>query len=214
MPVGSTIRFIVPLITIGVGAVVPVGYVALLLAFGLALATRVTNQWQRAIVLRLGKVSGVRGPGVFFTTPIDSVAYVIDLRTKTTPFRAERTITADTIPVDVDAVLFWRVTDPKSAALEVENYSDAVSMAAQTALRDVIGRSTIAALLSERQSINNNLRTVIEKRAQSWGSHVESVELLDVRILPELRGWSVQPSASRTRTPSEDNPERVRGADS
>jgi len=197
MPVGSTIRFIVPLITIGVGAVVPVGYVALIIAFGVALATRVTSQWQRAIVLRLGKFSGVRGPGVFFITPIDSVAYLIDLRTMTTPFRAEQTMTADTVPVDVDAVLFWRVSDPQSAALEVENYSDAVSMAAQTALSDVIGRSTLAAILSERQSINNNLRTVIDTRTQSWGVHVESVELRRVEIpgsgtrrhaLPRLSG--------------------------
>jgi regulator of protease activity HflC (stomatin/prohibitin superfamily) len=201
MPVGSAIRLIGPLITIGVGGVVPVGYVALIIAFGLALATRVTNQWQRAIVLRLGKFSGVRGPGVFFITPIDSVAYLIDLRTMTTPFRAEQAMTADTVPVDVDAVLFWRVTDPHSAALEVENYSDAVSMAAQTALSAVIGRSTLAAILSERQSINNNLRTVIDTRTQSWGVHVESVELRHVEIpgsgtrshlLPRLSGDLVE----------------------
>ena len=188
MPVCNAIRFILPLITIGVGAVVPVGYVVLLMAFGLALATRVTNQWQRAIVLRLGEYSGVRGPGVFFITPIlDSVAYVIDLRTKTTPLRAEQTMTADTVPVDVNAVLFWRVTDPQSAALEVENYSNAVSLAAQTALRDAIGCSTLAAILSQRQSIDNNLRRVIDTRTQPWGIHVESVELRDVKIPPELQ---------------------------
>jgi regulator of protease activity HflC (stomatin/prohibitin superfamily) len=212
MPVVSAIRFIVPLITIGMGAVVPVGFVALILAFVLALATRVTSQWQRAIVLRLGKFSGVRGPGVIFITPIvDSVAYLIDLRTIATPFCAEQTMTADIIPVDVDAVLFWRVTDPRNAALEVQNYSDAVSMVAQTVLRDVIGRSTFAAILSERQSIVNNLRTVIGARTQCWGIHVESVELRDVKIAPELQAAC---RASRTRTPSEGNPGRGRGADS
>ena len=186
MPVGNAIRVVVPLITIGVDAVVPVGFVALLIAFGLALGTKVTCQWQRAIVLRLGKFSGVRGPGLFFITPLESVAYLIDLRTMTTLLRAEETITADTVPVEVDAVLFWRVTDPQSAALEVENYSDAVSMAAQTALRDLIGRTTLTTILSERQSINHKLEMVVDARTQSWGIHVESVEVRDIRIPQKL----------------------------
>jgi len=203
MPVDSAIRFIVPLITIDVGAVVPVGFVALIMAFCLGLATRVTNQWQRAIVLRLGKFSGIRGPGLFFVNPIvDSVAYVIDLRTITTLLCAEQTMTADIVPVDVDAILFWRVRDPKNAALEVENYSDAVSMAAQIALRDVIGRSKLAAILSERQRINNSLKTIIDARTQPWGIHVESVELRDVKIPPELQ------AACRARRKTNANPRR------
>jgi len=150
MPVVSAIRFIVPLIAIGVVAVVPVGFVALLMAFGLGLTTKVTNQWQRAIVLRLGNFSGIRGPGLFFVNPIvDRVACVIDLRTITTLFRAEQTMSPDIVPIDVDAALFWRVSDPKNVVLEVENYFDAVSMSAQTALRDVIGRSTLAAIQSD-----------------------------------------------------------------
>jgi regulator of protease activity HflC (stomatin/prohibitin superfamily) len=188
MPVVSAIRFIVPLITIGVGAVVPVGFVALLMAFGLGLATKVTNQWQRAIVLRLGNFSGIRGPGLFFVNPIvDRVAFVIDLRTVTTLFRAEQTMSADIVPIDVDAALFWRVSDPKNVVLEVENYFDAVSMSAQTALRDVIGRSTLAAILSDRKNINNSLKTIIDARTQSWGIHIESVELCDVKIPLELQ---------------------------
>lgn len=190
MLVGNAIRVVVPLITIGVDAIVPVGFVALLIAFGLALGTKVTCQWQRAIVLRLGNFSGVRGPGLFFITPIESVAYLIDLRTMTTPLRAEETITADTVSVEVGAILFWRVTDPQSAALEVESYSDAVSMAAQTALRDLIGRTTLTTLLSERQSVNTKLKMVVDARVQSWGIHVESVEVRDVRIPQKLdRTW-------------------------
>jgi regulator of protease activity HflC (stomatin/prohibitin superfamily) len=188
MPVVSAIRFIVPLITIGVGAVVPVGFVALLMAFGLGLATKVTNQWQRAIVLRLGNFSGIRGTGLFFVNPIvDRVVFVIDLRTITTLFRAEQTMSADIVPIDVDAALFWRVSDPKNVVLEVENYFDAVSMSAQTALRDVIGRSTLAAIQSDRKNINNSLKTIIDARTQSWGIHIESVELCDVKIPPELQ---------------------------
>jgi len=188
MPVVSAIRFIVPLIAIGVVAVVPVGFVALLMAFGLGLTTKVTNQWQRAIVLRLGNFSGIRGPGLFFVNPIvDRVACVIDLRTITTLFRAEQTMSPDIVPIDVDAALFWRVSDPKNVVLEVENYFDAVSMSAQTALRDVIGRSTLAAILSDRKNINNSLKTIIDARTRSWGIHIESVELCDVKIPPELQ---------------------------
>jgi regulator of protease activity HflC (stomatin/prohibitin superfamily) len=139
----------------------------------------------------------VRGPGLFFITPFaETVAYIIDLRTMATPLRAEQTMTSDTVPVDVDAVLFWRVTDPQRAALEV----DAVAMAAQTALRDVIGRATLAAILGERQSIDKNLRTVIDTRTEPWGIRVESVELRDVKIPPELQAaMSRQAQAERER---------------
>ena len=180
MPAGSGIQFTVWLTTVCLGAALAfaayaaastiasgivacalVSIVTLAVAFSLAAAIRIVNQWQRAIVLRLGKFSSVRGPVLFFITPLaETVAYVIDLRTITTPFRAEQTMTSDTVPVGVDAVLFWRVTDPQRAALEVEKYADAVAMAAQTALRDVIGRATLAAILGERQSIDKNLRTI------------------------------------------------------
>jgi regulator of protease activity HflC (stomatin/prohibitin superfamily) len=188
MSIGIAIPFILPHIAIDVGAVVPVGFVVLIMLFGFGLTTRVISQSQRAIVLRLGQFSGIRGPGLVFVNPIvDRVAYVIDLRTITTLLRAEQTMTADIVPLDVDAALFWRVKDPKNAVLEVENYSDAVCMSAQTALRDVIGRSTLAAILGERQSINNSLKIMIDARTQSWGLHVESVELCDVKISAELQ---------------------------
>jgi regulator of protease activity HflC (stomatin/prohibitin superfamily) len=220
MPVGSGIRFVVWLVTMVVGTLIAAAAFAAMnggvagglaaaaielmtvaLAFILSSAVRMVNQWQRAIVLRLGKFSSVRGPGLFFITPIlESVAYIIDLRTISTPFRAEQTITADTVPVDVDAVLFWRVVEPQHAALEVEKYGDAVALASQTALRDVIGRSTLAQILSERQTIDASLSSVIDARTQQWGIRVESVELRDVKIPPELQAaMSRQAQAERER---------------
>jgi regulator of protease activity HflC (stomatin/prohibitin superfamily) len=220
MPVGTGIRVLVWAVTMFIGTAVAFGifsvaggglaggflavaveFVTLLIAYVLSSAVRIVNQWQRAIVLHLGKYSGVRGPGLFFITPIlQTVAYVIDLRTITTSFRAEQTITSDTVPVDVDAVLFWRVTEPEHAALEVENYTEAVGMAAQTALRDVIGRSTLAQILSERQTIDKSLSNVIDSRTRPWGIRVESVELRDVKIPPELQAaMSRQAQAERER---------------
>ena len=131
----------------------------LVVAWLISSAVRMVAQWQRAIVLRLGKYAGIRGPGLFFITPlVESVSNIIDLRTITSTFNADQTITADTVPVDVDAVLFWRVTDPEKAALEVQAYDQAVGWAAQTALRDVIGRSTLADILSAREKIDTVLR--------------------------------------------------------
>jgi regulator of protease activity HflC (stomatin/prohibitin superfamily) len=220
MPVGSGIRFFVWSVTMVAGtlfaaaafaamnggvagglAAAAVELMTIALAFILSSAVRMVNQWQRAIVLRLGKFSSVRGPGLFFITPIlESVAYVIDLRTISTPFRAEQTITADTVPVDVDAVLFWRVVEPQHAALEVEKYADAVALASQTALRDVIGRSTLAQILSDRQTIDASLSGVIDSRTKQWGIRVESVELRDVKIPPELQAaMSRQAQAERER---------------
>lgn len=172
-----------------------------ILACIISSAVRMANQWQRAIVLHLGKFAGVRGPGVFFITPIlQRVAYVIDTRMITTPFNAEQTITSDTVPVDVDAVLFWRVIGPEHAALEVENYYQAVAWAAQTALRDVIGRSTLAQILSERQTIDKHLRNVIDTRTEPWGIRVDSVEIRDVKIPGELQAaMSRQAQAERER---------------
>jgi regulator of protease activity HflC (stomatin/prohibitin superfamily) len=174
---------------------------ALLVASLTASAVRLTANWERAIVLRLGKFRGQRGPGVFFVIPIiDSVPYVIDLRTITTIFKAEQTMTRDTVPVDVDAVLFWQVVNPEKAALEVANYQQAVSWAAQTALRDIIGRSSLAELLSNREQIDVSLRAVIDRRTESWGTRVDSVEIRDVLIPVELQNaMSRQAQAERER---------------
>lgn len=183
-----------------VGAVVTAS-LTFVLASLIASAVRMANQWERAIVLRLGKFDSVRGPGLFFITPVlDSVAYVIDQRTITTPFKAEETITADTVPVDVDAVLFWRVVGAEHAALEVENYAQAVTWTAQTALRDVIGRSTLAQVLSDRQTIDKHLQTIIDERTEPWGIQVTSVEIRDVKIPAELQAaMSRQAQAERER---------------
>ncbi len=214
MQTSSGLSFLVWLVIMAAGGAVSTGLwaaspvmgvlgaVGSFIAAGLgASAVRVTAEWQRAIVLRLGKFSNQRGPGLFFVTPVlDSVPYVIDLRTQTTVFRAEQTMTRDTVPVDVDAVLFWRVFDPRRAALEVSNYQQAVSWASQTALRDVIGKSTLAELLSNREAIDESLRDIIDKRTEPWGTHVESVEIRDVTIPQALQdAMSRQAQAERER---------------
>src|SRR4051794_40066572 len=144
---------------------------------------RIAQQWERAVVLRLGRFVGLQGPGLFWIVPfVDRVSSWIDQRTVTTSFAAEQTLTADTVPVNVDAVLFWMVHDPEKAALEVQDYAQAVSWAAQTALRDIIGRTTLADLLRGRERIETELQTLIDQRSNPWGATVSSVEMRDVVI--------------------------------
>jgi regulator of protease activity HflC (stomatin/prohibitin superfamily) len=146
-------------------------------------APRVANQWERAVVLRLGRFTGLRGPGLFWIVPfVDRVPEWIDQRTITTSFAAEQTLTADTVPVNVDAVLFWMVHDAQKAALEVQNYAGAVSWAAQTALRDIIGRTTLTELLRGRERIESELQRLIDQRSNPWGVTVSSVEMRDIVI--------------------------------
>jgi regulator of protease activity HflC (stomatin/prohibitin superfamily) len=148
-----------------------------------ALAPRVARQWERAVVLRLGRFVGLRGPGVFWLIPfVDTVTTWIDQRTVTTSFAAEQTLTSDTVPVNVDAVLFWLVHDVEKAALEVQDYGQAVSWAAQTALRDIIGRTTLTELLRGRERIESELQRLIDDRSNPWGVTVSSVEMRDVVI--------------------------------
>jgi len=169
---------------IGVGSIV--GCIA-------AAAPQIAQQWERAVVLRLGKYTGVRGPGLFWIVPgIDKVTSWIDQRIITTSFAAEQTLTADTVPVNVDAVLFWMVYDPEKAALEVQDYKVAVSWAAQTALRDIIGRTPLTALLRGREQIEAQLQKLIDERSNPWGVAVQSVEMRDV-VIPE----SLQDAMSR-----------------
>ncbi len=174
---------------------------ALVVALYLAAALQIANQWEKAVVLRLGKYKGLYGPGVFIITPIvETVAYWIDTRIITTSFTAEKTLTKDTVPVDVEAVLFWKVVDPQRAALEVEDYRTAVSWAAQTALREVIGRSNLAEMLEGREKLDLELQRIIEGRAEHWGIHVSSVEIRDVLIPAELQdAMSMQAQAERER---------------
>jgi len=144
---------------------------------------RIAQQWERAVVLRLGRFVGLRGPGLFWIVPfVDQVSSWIDQRTVTTSFAAEQTLTSDTVPVNVDAVLFWMVHDPQKAALEVQDYTQAVSWAAQTALRDIIGRTTLTDLLRGRERIETELQALIDQRSNPWGATVSSVEMRDVVI--------------------------------
>jgi regulator of protease activity HflC (stomatin/prohibitin superfamily) len=162
---------------------------------GLVLANspRVAQQWERAIILRLGRYAGLHGPGLFWIVPfIDRISAWIDQRTITTSFAAEQTLTSDTVPVNVDAVLFWMVYDPEKAALEVQDYKVAVSWAAQTALRDIIGRTPLTVLLKGREQIEADLQKLIDQRSNPWGVTVQSVEMRDV-VIPE----SLQDAMSR-----------------
>ena len=135
-----------------------------------ATSPRVARQWERAVVLRLGRFAGLRGPGLFWIVPfVDVVARIIDQRVITTGFAAEQTLTSDTVPVNVDAVLFWVVYDVEKAALEVQNYPVAVSWAAQTALRDIIGRTSLTELLRGREKIEEELQRLIDERSTPWG---------------------------------------------
>jgi regulator of protease activity HflC (stomatin/prohibitin superfamily) len=153
-----------------------------------ALAPRIAQQWERAVVLRLGRFVGLRGPGLFWIVPlVDSVTRFIDQRVITTTFAAEQTLTSDTVPVNVDAVLFWMVYDPEKAALEVQEYPQAVSWAAQTALRDIIGRTSLADLLHGREKIEQDLQRLIDERSTPWGVTVQSVEMRDIVIPQQLQ---------------------------
>jgi len=146
---------------------------------------RIAQQWERAVILRLGRFVGLRGPGLFWIIPfVDRVSSWIDQRTITTSFAAEQTLTSDTVPVNVDAVLFWMVHDVQKAALEVQDYYQAVSWAAQTALRDIIGRTALTELLRGRERIETELQQLIDQRSNPWGVTVSSVEMRDV-VIPD-----------------------------
>jgi regulator of protease activity HflC (stomatin/prohibitin superfamily) len=162
----------------------PVPFIALVLVGLVAMQSpRIAQQWERAIVLRLGRFVGLRGPGLFWIVPlVDTVSSWIDQRTITTSFAAEQTLTSDTVPVNVDAVLFWMVHDAQKAALEVQEYAQAVSWAAQTALRDIIGRTALTDLLRGRERIEAELQLLIDQRSNPWGVTVQSVEMRDVVI--------------------------------
>jgi regulator of protease activity HflC (stomatin/prohibitin superfamily) len=178
----------------------PIGvFVGVLFGFLAALSPKIAKQWERGIVLRLGKYTARKGPGLFWIFPlIDSVSAWIDQRTITTSFAAEQTLTSDTVPVNVDAVLFWMVHDPEKAALEVQDYMQAVSWAAQTALRDIIGRTSLADLLHGREKIEEELQKLIDERSNPWGITVQSVEMRDVVIPVALQdAMSREAQASR-----------------
>lgn len=148
----------------------------------------IANQWERLIVLRLGRFTGAKGPGLFFIIPwFDVVAASIDQRIQTTAFNAERTLTRDTVPVNVDAIIFWQVHDTERAALEIANYREAIGQVAQTSLREMIGATELAGLLAERKRADQLLREEIGAKTAEWGVAVISVEIRDVAIPPGLQ---------------------------
>jgi len=173
------------------------------LALGVFLAASIkyTDQWEKAVVLRLGRYRGLRGPGYFGIVPIlDRVAYTIDQRIRTAAFGAESCLTRDTVPVNVDAIAFWIVRDAERAALEVQDYDEAVILSAQTALRDAIGKHDLAELIQSRVELGHGLEMALEQKMQNWGIHVQSVEIRDVIIPAALEdAMSRQAQAERER---------------
>ena len=173
----------------------------LLVGVYLLFSLKVASQWEKAVILRLGKFHKMAGPGAFWVIPIvDTLANWIDHRVMVTPFSAEKTLTKDTVPVDVDAVLFWVVWDAEKAALEVADYKAAIAWAAQTALREIIGQRVLADILVGRDKMDAELQKIIDERTTPWGITVQSVEIRDVIIPPDLEdAMSRQAQAERER---------------
>ena len=175
--------------------------VTMLIGIYILFALKVASQWEKIVVLRLGKFKGLSGPGPFWIIPIvETTPIWIDHRVMVTPFSAEKTLTKDTVPVDVDAVLFWVVWDAEKAALEVEDYKVAIAWAAQTALREVIGQMDLANILIGRAKMDDELQRIIDERTTPWGVTVQSVEIRDVVIPQDLEDtMSRQAQAERER---------------
>jgi regulator of protease activity HflC (stomatin/prohibitin superfamily) len=180
---------------------VTIAVVSAVIAYIVAYSIKVADQWERVVVLRLGRFRALEGPGLFFIIPIiETVPYWIDIRVITSAFKAEKTLTKDTVPVDVDAVLFWKVIDPKKAALDVADYVSAINWASQTALRDVIGKTMLSEMLEGRDKISGELQKIIDVRTEPWGVNVISVEVKDVLIPSALEdAMSMQAQAERER---------------
>jgi regulator of protease activity HflC (stomatin/prohibitin superfamily) len=178
-----------------------IGVASLVLAFVVSSSIQVADQWDKVVILRLGHFHALKGPGLFFIIPVvDTIPYWIDTRVITTGFKAEKTLTKDTVPVDVDAVLFWKVLDPTKAALGVADYKSAISWASQTALRDVIGKTVLSEMLEGRDKISELLQKIIDQRTEPWGINVISVEVKDVLIPSALEdAMSMQAQAERER---------------
>ena len=184
---------------LGMAQMPQAGAVFFLLAVLTFFALKMANNWERFVILRAGKLSSVKGPGLFAIIPIiDSITAVIDERIQTTQFNAEQALTRDTVPVNVDAVIFWHVHDAQRAALNITDYRQAIDRVAQTSLREMIGSSLLSALLSERKVADETLRTEIARKTADWGISVNSVEIRDVAIPVALQdAMSRQAQAER-----------------
>ncbi|HEY2179719.1 MAG TPA: slipin family protein [Caulobacteraceae bacterium] len=166
----------------------PSGAPFFILAVIVAMSLKMANTWQKFVILRAGKLQGVKGPGLFLIFPVlDTVVAVIDERIQTTAFSAEQALTRDTVPVNIDAIIFWQVHDARAAALEITDYRTAIDRIAQTSLREMIGASMLSALLSELKSADDSLRTEIGRKTEAWGISVNAVEIRDVSIPAALQ---------------------------
>jgi regulator of protease activity HflC (stomatin/prohibitin superfamily) len=210
-PVANTIAFLFVLLGAAMAVLlydrVSYGYIITFLivwlipGIYLMLSLKIANQWEKAVILRMGVFRGLRGPGMFWIIPVvDTVVNWIDHRVIVTPFKAEKTLTKDTVPVDVDAVLFWSVWDAEKAALQVEDYKSAISWASQTALREIIGQMLLADILIGRSKMDKDLQRIIDARTHPWGISVHSVEIRDIIIPHDLEtAMSRQAQAERER---------------
>jgi len=167
----------------------------------LLFSVKVANQWERAVVLRFGKFRGLEGPGLFLLVPVvEQISHLVDQRVRVTDVSAESALTKDTVPVNVDAIVFWTVWDAQKAVLEVADYLDAIALSAQTALRETIGRHQLAEMITEREQLGKQLQTILDEKTNPWGITVQSVEIRDVRIPADLEdAMSRQAQAERER---------------
>jgi regulator of protease activity HflC (stomatin/prohibitin superfamily) len=177
------------------------GIAGALVGLYLLYAIKIVRQWEKVVLLRLGRYVGLRGPGLFFIAPIlESISPYVDQRVRVANVTAESTLTCDTVPVDVDAIVFWLVWNAEKAILEVENYLDAISLSAQTALRESIGRHELAQMITDRETLGHELQRILDEKTNPWGITVQSVEVRDVRIPQALQdAMSRQAQAERER---------------
>jgi SPFH domain / Band 7 family len=193
-------------VAIGIGASIPrdqpgPAIAGVLIGFYFLFAIQVAKQWEKAAVLRLGRYRGLRGPGLFLIVPvIDSVSRYVDQRVRVTDVKAESALTRDTVPVNVDAIIFWLVWDAEKCILEVQNFEQAIMLSAQTALRESIGRHELAQMITERETLGHELQRILDGKTNPWGITVHSVEIRDVHIPPALEdAMSRQAQAERER---------------
>jgi regulator of protease activity HflC (stomatin/prohibitin superfamily) len=209
-PVASLLTFLVVVLAVlsalaarggDAPALYAVTVILVIIAVLLPRTVKMANQWERAVVLRLGKLKSVRGPGLFTIVPfIDAVAAMLDQRIQTTEFNAESALSKDTVPVNIDAVIFWQVHDSEKAALEITDFRSAIARVAQTSLREMVGSSLLSTLLSERKTADEVLRAEIARKIANWGITVHSVEIRDVGIPMALQdAMSRQAQAERER---------------
>lgn len=175
--------------------------IGILIGLYLLFAIKVVRQWEKVALLRVGHYVGLRGPGIFFIIPIlETLSPFVDQRVRVTSVTAESTLSRDTVPVDVDAIIFWLVWNAEKAILEVENYLDAISLSAQTALRESIGRHELAQMITDREALGRELQRILDEKTNPWGITVQSVEVRDVRIPQALQdAMSRQAQAERER---------------